>query len=56
MQWSEVKWSEVKWSEVKWSEAKQREVNCGDDVKGAKCSEVEWREGHGEMLMHQFMT
>jgi hypothetical protein len=31
------------------------EVNCGEDVKGA-CGEVEWREGHGEMWVHQFMT
>jgi hypothetical protein len=33
----------MKWGEVRWSE----------DVKR---SEVEWREGHGEMWMYQFIT
>jgi hypothetical protein len=42
--------------EGKGREGKGREVNCGVDVKGVKCSVVEWREGHGEMWVHQFMT
>jgi hypothetical protein len=36
---------------VKWSEA-----NCGEGVKGMKCSEVEWRKGHGEMWADHNMT
>jgi hypothetical protein len=62
MQWSGVKWSGVKWSEVKWSEVKWSEVKWSDGrliVVGMwrlhKCSEAEWREGHGETRVHQFM-
>jgi hypothetical protein len=37
----------------KCSEVKGSEVRMW---RGLKCSEVEWREGYGEMWVHQFMT
>jgi hypothetical protein len=40
------KCSEVKWSEVKWSEGRLIVVGMW---RLHKCSEAEWREGHGEM-------
>jgi hypothetical protein len=47
------RWGKIiqKCSEVKWSE-----VICGEDMKGRKWGEVELRDGHGELWVHQFMT
>jgi hypothetical protein len=56
MKWSEVKWSEVKWNEGKWSKVKESKLWWGCVWRVRKCSEVEWRGGHGEMWVHQFMT
>jgi hypothetical protein len=63
MKRSEVKWSEGKGWEGTAREGKGREGK-GSEVKKIvvrmwsvrKCGEVEWREGHGEMWVHQFMT
>jgi hypothetical protein len=54
---NEAKWkSGENHQKIQWSEERWREVSCGEDVKVSMCSEVEWREGHGEMWVQQLTT
>jgi hypothetical protein len=55
----EVKMWKSSRNAVKWSEVKRSEVKGSKLVRKwglLTCSEVEWREGHGEMRVQRFMT